>query len=80
MADALTSALGERVVYNNIPADVYRGLGFPGADELGNRFQFYDEFEKELNKTKDVSFSKQLNPDLLSFKQWLTKYASQIPI
>lgn len=80
MADAMSGALGERVVYNNIPADTYRGLGFPGADELGNMFQFYDEFEKELNKTRDVSFSKQLNPDLLSFKQWLNKYASQIPI
>jgi uncharacterized protein YbjT (DUF2867 family) len=80
MAEALTNALGEKVVYNNIPADVYRGLGFPGADELGNMFQFYDEFEKELNKTRDVPFSKQLNPDLLSFKQWLNKYADKIPI
>jgi uncharacterized protein YbjT (DUF2867 family) len=80
MAEALTNALGEKVVYNNIPADVYRGLGFPGADELGNMFQFYDEFEKELNKTRDVSFSKQLNPDLLSFKQWLNKYADKIPV
>jgi uncharacterized protein YbjT (DUF2867 family) len=80
LADALTSALRERVIYNNIPADVYRGFGFPGADELGNMFQFYDEFAKELNKTRDVSFSKQLNPDLLDFEQWLNKYASQIPI
>jgi len=80
LADALAGALGERVIYNNIPADVYRGFGFPAADELGNMFQFYDEFEKELNMTRDVSFSKQLNPDLLDFEQWLNKYASQIPI
>ena len=26
--------------YNAVPADVYRGFGFPGADELGNMFQF----------------------------------------
>lgn len=80
MADAMSKALGERVVYNNVPADVYRGFGFPGADELGNMFQFYDEFEKELNKTRDVGFSKQLNPELLSFEQWLGKYGKQIPV
>jgi uncharacterized protein YbjT (DUF2867 family) len=80
MADALSKALGERVVYNNVPADVYRNFGFPGADELGNMFQFYDEFEKELNKTRDVSFSKELNPELLNFEQWLKKYAGKIPL
>ena len=80
MAAGLTNALGEQVVYNKVPADVYRGFGFPGADDLGNMFQFYDEFEKELNKTRDVGMSKQLNPDLLSFEQWLKKYASKIPL
>jgi len=80
MAGALSSALREPVVYNKIPAEVFRGFGFPGADDLGNMFQVYDEFEKELNETRDVSFSKQLNPDLMNFEQWLHKYASQIPI
>ena len=80
MADALSKALGEPVVYNKVPAAVYRSFGFPGADDLGNMFQFYDEFEKELNKTRDVGVSKQLNPDLLNFEQWLNKYAGQIPL
>jgi uncharacterized protein YbjT (DUF2867 family) len=80
MAAALTNALGEQVVYNKVPADVFRGFGFPGADDLGNMFQFYDEFEKELNKTRDVSMSKQLNPELLNFEQWLKKYAGKIPV
>jgi uncharacterized protein YbjT (DUF2867 family) len=80
MADALSKALGEPVVYNKIPAEVYRGFGFPGADDLGNMFQFYDEFEKDLNKTRDVGMSKQLNPDLMNLEQWLNKYAGKIPI
>ena len=80
MADALGKALGEPVIYNKIPAEVYRSFGFPGADDLGNMFQFYDEFEKELNKTRDVGVSKQLNPDLLNFEQWLKKYADKIPL
>jgi uncharacterized protein YbjT (DUF2867 family) len=80
MADGLSKALGEPVIYNKIPADVYRSFGFPGADDLGNMFQIYDEFEKELNKTRDVSMSKQLNPNLMNFEQWLTKYANKIPV
>jgi uncharacterized protein YbjT (DUF2867 family) len=80
MADGLSKALGEPVVYNKIPADVYRSFGFPGADDLGNMFQIYDEFEKELNKTRDVSVSRQLNPDLMTYEQWLTKYANKIPV
>lgn len=80
MADGLTKALGEPVIYNKVPAEVYRSFGFPGADDLGNMFQFYDEFEKDLNKTRDVSSSKQLNPDLLNYEQWLKKYADKIPV
>jgi uncharacterized protein YbjT (DUF2867 family) len=80
MADAMGKSLGEKVVYNKIPAEVYRGFGFPGADDLGNMFQFYDEFADELNKTRDVKGSKQLNPGLLSFEQWLKKYGAKIPI
>jgi uncharacterized protein YbjT (DUF2867 family) len=80
MADGLSKSLGEKVIYNKVPAEVYRGFGFPGADDLGNMFQFYDEFEKDLNKTRDVSVSKQLNPDLLNFTQWLQKYAAKIPL
>ncbi|HEX7845466.1 MAG TPA: NmrA/HSCARG family protein [Chitinophagaceae bacterium] len=80
MAQAMSKALGEPVIYNKVPAEVYRSFGFPGADDLGNMFQFYDEFEAALNKTRDSSFSKELNPSLMSFEQWLDKYAKQIPV
>ena len=80
MAEGLSNALGEQVVYNKVPAEVYRSFGFPGADDLGNMFQFYEEFEKELTKTRDVRMTKQLNPDLLSYEQWLKKYGSKIPV
>jgi uncharacterized protein YbjT (DUF2867 family) len=35
MAAAFTRALGEEVRYNDVSPDVYRGFGFPGADDLG---------------------------------------------
>ncbi len=80
MADSLSKALVQNVYYNEIPASVFRGFGFPGADDLGNKFQFYDEFEKELNKVRDVDFSRKLNPDLQSFDEWLKKNAERIPL
>ncbi len=80
MAEALSKALGEPVVYNKIPAAVYRSFGFPGADDLGNMFQVYDEFEEKLNKLRDVKISKQLNPELQNFEQWLAHNAKKIPL
>ncbi len=80
MADALSKALGEPVIYNKISADVYRSFGFPGADDLGNMFQIYDEFEEKLNDLRDVKESNELNPELMNFEQWLSRNAKKIPL
>jgi uncharacterized protein YbjT (DUF2867 family) len=80
MAAAIGNAIGEPVSYNKVSADVYRSFGFPGADELGNMFQIYDEFEEKLNALRDVDGSKKLNPDLQNFEQWLRQHAKSIPL
>ncbi len=80
MAAALGKALGEPVAYNKITAEDFRGLGFPGADDLGNMFQIYDEFEEQVNNLRDVKESKKLNPDLENFEQWLAGNAKKIPL
>jgi uncharacterized protein YbjT (DUF2867 family) len=80
MAAALGEALGKEVKYNKISPATFRSFGFPGADDLGNMFQFYDEFADELNKIRDVKTSRELNPSLQNFDQWLTKHANKIPI
>jgi len=80
MATALGKALGKEVKYNKVSPATYRSFGFPGADDLGNMFQFYDEFAEELNKVRDVKRSRELNPSLQSFDQWLRNNANKIPI
>jgi len=80
MASALTDALGEEVSYNPLTPEQFRGLGFPGAEDLGNMFQFYRDFDEVCNDTRDVDFSKELNPELKSFTDWLDVYGSKIPI
>ena len=70
MAEGLSQVIGEEVVYNAVPFDVYRGLGFPGADDIGNMFQFKHDFEADFTGARDLKRSRELNPQMANFKQW----------
>ena len=80
MAEALSKALGKEVAYNEVTPEQYRGFGFPGADDLGNMFQFYRDFDEVCNSIRDVNRSRELNPELKSFDRWLAENAKRIPI
>ena len=80
MAKALTKTLGKEVTYNEITPEQYRNLGFPGADDLGNMFQFYRDFEDVFDSTRDVKFAKELDPELKSFEMWLAENAERMPV
>jgi uncharacterized protein YbjT (DUF2867 family) len=80
MADALTNAIGEEVRYNAISPAAFRSFGFPGAEDLGNMFQFYSEFEAECTSIRNVDFSRELNPSLQTFDQWLGENIRRIPL
>jgi uncharacterized protein YbjT (DUF2867 family) len=80
MARALTEALGQEVRYNNVPPDVYRSLGFPGADDLGNMFQFKRDFNEYYCGARNLDFSRSLNPELQTFGEWLAVHKDQIPL
>ena len=80
MAAKLTRALGEKVTYQDVPPEVFRGFGFPGADDLGNMFQFKRDFNDYYRGARSIEFSRSLNPELQSLDQWLQQNASRIPI
>ena len=80
MAAALTRALGREVRYNAISADAYRGLGFPGADDMGNMFQFNRDFNDYFAGVRDTAFARSLNPELQTFEQWLARHKNEIPL
>ena len=69
MAAAFSKVLGREVVYHAVPFDVYRGLGFPGADDLGNMFQFKHDFNEEFCGARSVAESRALNPGLQTLEQ-----------
>jgi hypothetical protein len=80
MATALGKALGQEVVYSYVPPEVYRTFGFPGADDLGNMFQFKRDFEADFCGARDLAFSRSLNPRLQTFSQWLAANKERIPL
>jgi uncharacterized protein YbjT (DUF2867 family) len=80
MAAALTRALGQKVRYNDVPPEVYRGFGFPGADDLGNMFQFKRDFNDYFTGARSLEVSRSLNPSLQSFDTWLQRNAGKIPL
>jgi uncharacterized protein YbjT (DUF2867 family) len=80
MAEALSSALGEPVHYAPVPFDVYRSLGFPGADDMGNMFQFKHDFEDYYCGARPIEATKALNPKLQSFRDWLAANKDRIPV
>ena len=80
LAEKMSRALGREIGYANVPPEVYRGLGFPGADDLGNMFQFKRDFNDYFVGIRDVAFTRTLNPDLQSFDQWLARHKEEIPL
>jgi uncharacterized protein YbjT (DUF2867 family) len=80
MAEAFGRALGRDVAFYDVPFDVYRGYGFPGADDLGNMFAFQALLGDEFLGSRDVDLARSLNPELLSFGAWLQHNAARIPL
>ncbi len=71
MAAAFSRLLGKTVRYNAVSPAAYRSFGFPGAEDLGNMFQYYHDFEEPFCAARSLAFSRSVNPSLQSFETWL---------
>ena len=71
LAAGMSRALGQEIGYVDVPPEVYRSFGFPGADDLGNMFQFKRDFNDDFCGARDRAFGRKLVPDLQSYDQWL---------
>jgi uncharacterized protein YbjT (DUF2867 family) len=76
----LSKGLGVPVEYSAVEPDAYRAFGFPGADELGNMFQVYRDYEKEVLGARSADVARSLNPSLQTFDQWLAENKSRIQL
>jgi uncharacterized protein YbjT (DUF2867 family) len=80
IAEKMSKAIKRPVRYQSVSFDTYRSFGFPGADDLGNMFQFYHDFEKQVNGLRDPAVARTLNPALQNFDQWLALNGAKIPL
>ncbi len=80
MAADLAAALKRPVRYQAVDPATYRGLGFAGAEDLGNMFQYKHDFEQEFCAARDLGIARALFPGLQDFRAWLKDNVAQIPI
>ena len=80
MAAVLSRHLGRSISFYDVPFDDYRAMGFPGADDLGNMFQFQAIQGSDFLSARSQELARQLNPELQSFETWLNANAERIPI
>ena len=80
MAEKLGKALGQKVAFQDVPFDVYRGLGFPGADDLGNMFEYHMLLGEKFLQARDPKLTRELNPATKDFDAWLRENAAKMNI
>jgi len=80
MAAKLGKALGQTVTFYDMPFDAYRALGFPGADDLGNMFEYHMLLGERFLQARDPKLTRELNPATRDFDAWLRDNASKIAI
>jgi len=80
MAATLTKALGREVRYHAVSPEAYRAFGFPGAEDLGNMFQFYRDFPGPFLGARKLDESRALNPQLQDFATWVARNKEKIPL
>jgi len=80
MASSLARAINEPVDYVAMAPQQYAKLGFPGAEDLANMFQFKHDFNDAYCAARPVAESHALYPGLLSFDAWLLQAGSQLTV
>jgi uncharacterized protein YbjT (DUF2867 family) len=80
MAKALTRSFGEPVHHQALTPDEFRALGFPGADEIGNMWQFKRDIESAYCARRDLARVRALLPQVADFATWLGANKSRIPL
>jgi uncharacterized protein YbjT (DUF2867 family) len=81
MGKKMSRALGiGPITYHAVEPDAYRASGFPGADEMGNMFQVYRDFEKEVVGARIPELTRSLNPELKTFDQWLASNKDKLAV
>jgi uncharacterized protein YbjT (DUF2867 family) len=78
MAETLAAVLDVRVEYMPIEPDDFRALPFDGAEEMGNNFQYFRDWNESFLSLRSKSRMQSLNPRVMDFAQFVTTHADRI--
>jgi uncharacterized protein YbjT (DUF2867 family) len=68
-AQIMSRVLRRRVTYNHIPREAYAALGFPGARDLADMFEFLRVHLP--NRRAEIAQCRRLYPSMQTFEPWL---------
>lgn len=68
-AAIMSRELGKTVLYAHVPHAMFAQLGFPGADDLANMFEFNRLYVP--SRRNDLELSRSLYPGMQSFESWV---------
>ena len=68
-AQIMSRVLRRKVTYNHIPRDTYAALGFPGARDLADMFEFLRVHLP--NRRAEIAQCRRLYPPMQTFEAWL---------
>ena len=75
-AEAMSRATGREIRFNHVPREVFAALGFPGADDLADMFEFYRLHIP--SRKRDIEICRTIAPDLQSFDTWVKANANNL--
>lgn len=74
-AEILSRVLGCRVRYESVPSAEFAQLGFPGARELADMFEFYRSYVR--GRQAELEETRSLYPAIQTFEQWASRHRWQ---
>jgi uncharacterized protein YbjT (DUF2867 family) len=75
-ASSMSKATGLDIKYSHMPRESFAALGFPGAEDLADMFEFY-RVHIPSRKT-DIDTYRSLAPEIQSFDAWMGKNGGEL--
>lgn len=75
-AAIMSRATGATIRYAYVPREVFAALGFPGAEDLADMFEYYRLHIP--SRLRDIEACRALAPELQSFETWVTRNAGKL--
>jgi uncharacterized protein YbjT (DUF2867 family) len=75
-AAVLSRVTGADVRYHHVPRETFAALGFPGAEDLADMFEYYRLHIP--SRAKDIDSCRALAPTLQSFDTWASRNATKL--